>query len=168
MSTDIVTYDEIQAISHGPFKATTTGLVVTEDDVPYELWEAYGGAIRRVEGAVQWIIGDWLNYGERKYGEMYAQGLEPCEYDLLAKYKWVAGAVESCLRKQSLTWSHHKEVAKLEPEEQDYWLNEAVEQGYGVRGLREAMQDEGEGAALPEGWCARHSVVCPLEVTDER
>ena len=170
MSTDIVKYDEIQAISHGPFRATTTGLVMTEDDVPYELWEAYGGAIRRVEGAVQWIIGDWLNYGERKYGEMYAQAVDETDYkkETLMNAKWVAGKIETSLRREVLTWSHHKEVAKLEPEEQEYWLNEAVEQGYGVRGLRDAIRDGGQESAFPEGWCVRHSVVCPLEVTDER
>ena len=143
MSTDIVTYDEIQAISHGPFRATTTGLVILEDDVPYELWEAYGGAIRRVEGAVQWIIGDWLNYGERKYGEMYAQAMDETDYekDTLKKAKWVAGKVERCRRRHELGFSAHAEVAKLEPEEQDYWLAEAVEQGYTVRGLREAIRE---------------------------
>ena len=164
MSTDVVTQNEIGAISHGPFRATTTGLVVTEDDVPYEVWEAYGSGIRRVEGAIQWLIGDWLNYGERKYGEMYTQGLEPSEYDLLAKYKWVSGAVESCFRKQELSWSHHKEVAKLEPEEQAYWLDEAIKRGYTMRGLRDAIRDEDKESVSPEGWCARHSVVCPLEV----
>ena len=163
MSTDIVKYDEIRAISHGPFRATATGLIVTEDDVPYELWEAYGGAIRRVGEAVQWIIGDWLNYGERKYGEEYSQVLDERGHESLAQCKWVASAVDPSTRVLGLSWSHHREVAKLEPEEQEHWLSEAERQGYSVRGLREAMQDEGEGDALPEGWCARHSVVCPLE-----
>ena len=149
MSTDIVQYDEIQAMSHGPFRATTIGLVVTEDDVPYELWEAYGGAIRRVEGAIQWIIGDWLNYGERKYGETYAQAMDETdmEYQALANYKWVAGQVEFSTRVENLSWTHHREVANMEPEEQEYWLNEAVEQGYTVRGLREAIRDERLGVA---------------------
>lgn len=151
MSTDIVQYDEIQAMSHGPFRATTIGLVVTEDDVPYELWEAYGGAIRRVEGAIQWIIGDWLNYGERKYGETYAQAMDETdmEYQALANYKWVAGQVEFSTRVENLSWTHHREVANMEPEEQEYWLNEAVEQGYTVRGLREAIRDERLIAAPP-------------------
>jgi len=40
------------------------------------VWEAYGKGLRRAEAAIHWIIGDWLNYGERAYGEMYAQALE--------------------------------------------------------------------------------------------
>jgi len=166
MSTDIVTQNEIGAISHGPFRATTTGLVVTDDNVPYEVWEAYGNGIRRVEGAIQWLIGDWLNYGERKYGEMYAQAMDETDYEkkTLKNAKWVAGRIEVSRRRDTLNFSIHAEVAKLEPEEQEYWLNEAVEQGYTVRGLRDAIRDARDETALPEGWCARHSVVCPLEV----
>jgi hypothetical protein len=32
-------------------------------------WESLGHTLGRMEKAVQWWIGDWLNYGEREYGE---------------------------------------------------------------------------------------------------
>jgi len=80
------------------------------------------------------------------------------EYQALRNYKWVANNVELSLRKDNLTWSHHNEVAKLEPEEQEYWLNEAVEQGYTVRGLREAIRDDKLSNVLqfPAGEYQRH------------
>lgn len=36
--------------------------------------------MRYIEGAVQWWVGDWLNFGERKYGEKYAQGMDATGY----------------------------------------------------------------------------------------
>lgn len=75
----------------------------------------------------QWWVGDWLNYGERAYGEKYAQAMDVTglEYDTLSSYRWVAAEIEPCLRKQKLSWSHHKEVAALEPAEQAEWLDRA-------------------------------------------
>ena len=39
---------------------------------------------------------------------------------------WVAGAIETSRRRDVLSWSHHKEVAALEPDEQDRFLDLAV------------------------------------------
>ena len=38
------------------------------------------------------------------------------QYQALRDYKWVADNVELSLRNDNLTWSHHREIAKLEPE----------------------------------------------------
>ena len=142
MSNEIVKQEGIPAISHGPFQATAVGLVVTEENVPYELWQAYGSGLRQVEGAIQWIIGDWLNYGERKYGEMYSQAMDETDYEYgtLANDKYVAGKVQFSHRCEDLSWVHHREVAPLDPDEQEHWLNEAVEQGYTVKELRQAIR----------------------------
>ena len=44
---------------------------------------------------------------------------------------WVAGKVETSRRREGLSWTHHREVAGLEPKEQDrlnnYYLPEALE-----------------------------------------
>lgn len=41
------------------------------------------------------------------------------EYHTLARATWVAARIESYRRRQLLTWSHHLEVAALEPADQD-------------------------------------------------
>jgi hypothetical protein len=70
--------------------------------------------------ACQWWIGDWLNYGERAYGEKYAQGMAATGYELqtLTNMAWVAARVEISRRREILSWSHHAEVAALESDEQ--------------------------------------------------
>lgn len=130
--------DTIPAISHGPFTATPTGLIVTAP-VPYKVWEAYGGALRRVESSLQWVIGDWLVYGEDTYGEKYAQAtsLWPgATIERLKRYAFVSQCVLPCLRKQALSWSHHVEVASLPSDKQELWLGRAEKENWTVRELR--------------------------------
>ena len=54
----------------GHFALDGTGLVVTGSP-PYEEWERCGAVLHQIDGAVQWWLGDWLNYGEHAYGEKY-------------------------------------------------------------------------------------------------
>lgn len=153
----------VPAISAGPFIASTTGLTVTERDVPFEVWEAYGYGLMRVEGAIQWIIGDWLNYGEHKYGQAYTQALEmwpEARYQTLSNYKWVAWNVTSSLRREGLPYSHHVEVARLEPRAQKYWLEEAELHAWSVRELRAAIrQGPEEGEELAFSWMTQPCVL---------
>lgn len=92
-------------------------------------WLQVGTALRNCQGATQWWIGDWLNYGERAYGENYSQALEETDYEKgsLRNLKYVSGKVEMSLRSDILTWNHHALVAPFEPDEQHNWLNRAVE-----------------------------------------
>lgn len=135
--------DTIPAISHEPFIATPVGLIIKES-VPYELWEAYGGALRRIEKSLQWIIGDWINYGEENYGEIYAQAtvLWPgMTKERLMRYSWVARAVPRYLRKHDLTWSHHLEIAKLDRKKQFKMLKTAIKENLTVRELRDRVDN---------------------------
>ena len=93
MTTALVEYqDTIPALSIEAFTATPTGLIVTDGDVPFEVWEAYGDALQRVGGAIHWVIGDWLNFGESQYGEKFSQALDETvfEYRTLQADKWVS------------------------------------------------------------------------------
>ena len=67
---------------------------------------------RRIEG-VQWWIGDWLNYGERCYGEKYREGVELFQLakGTLKNYAYVAGNIQSSGRHNDLSFSVHSEVA---------------------------------------------------------
>jgi len=107
------------------------GLTATGLDLPrglaFDQWERVGAALGAVVRATPWAIGDWLNYGETHYGETYAQGMEVTglDYATLATSKWVASRIEPSRRRESLSWSAHREVAGLEPEERDRWLDQA-------------------------------------------
>jgi DNA modification methylase len=124
----------------GKFRLAETGLIV-DGDPTYEEWEMCGEFLKQAEKAVQFWIGDWVNYGERKWGEMYAQALEATdnEYQTLANYKYVADNVDFSRRRENLSFSHHAEVAKLPPEQQEVFLEKASEQGLSVRELRQEI-----------------------------
>lgn len=118
-------------------------------DLTLEEWGALGPEIGKRQRATRWLLGDWLNYGERRYGETYAQYMDATghKYQYLADARWVAGAVEFSSREERLSWSHHRLVAKLSRDEQRYWLRLAVAEDWTYDQLREAIAPE---AADPE------------------
>ncbi len=69
-------------------------------------------------------------HGERKYGEMYSQAIQDASgysYEMLRKAVWVSSKVQLCNRLHNLSWTHHHEVASLEPEQQREMLRQAVQ-----------------------------------------
>lgn len=108
----------------------------------YEEWIAIGNTLQQVNASLNWWIGDWMNYGEKKWGEMYAQAVEVTgwDYQRLANAKWVSARIPFSTRVEKLTWTHHREVATLEPEVQIALLLQAEREGWSVRRLREEIK----------------------------
>ena len=77
-------------------------------------WERCGAFLRHVEGAVQWWIGDWLNYGEQAYGEKYSQAMDALGTPLptLENYAYVAGNIQTSRRHENLSFSVHSSRAR--------------------------------------------------------
>ena len=96
---------------------TPTGWLPT-NGLSYDEWYEVGRGLARVGAAVNWWIGDWINYGDHKYGEKYAQALEvfdgQYEYRTLRIMSYVSRQVSLFIRLNILSWSHHFEVAKLD------------------------------------------------------
>lgn len=126
-----------------PIELSPVGLMV-HGELSFDEWQDFGQGLQRVEGAIQWWIGDWINYGERAYGEKYAQAIEATElaYDTLRQYAWVASNVQMLFRNNKLSWTHHYAVAKCEPDEQRYWLDRAEKEGWSVAELRRMMKQQ--------------------------
>jgi N6-adenosine-specific RNA methylase IME4 len=118
-----------------------TGLALPED-YTFDEWEQLGLALGRMERSVQWWVGDWIRFGERRYGEMYAQALDATgrDYGTLQKAVYVADKIELFRRRNNLSWSHHAEVAALPPAEQDVWLDTAEAGALSVMDLRSAIR----------------------------
>lgn len=137
-----------------PGVVSPTGLRL-EDDLSFERWEACGRTLGEIARASQWWIGDWLNYGERAYGEKYSQALDATglEYQAVANYAWVAKAVEPSTRVESLSWTHHRHVASLPVNEQAEWLARAVCDHWAERELHREIRRGRElpPAPLPRG-----------------
>lgn len=128
-------------IVQGRFKITPTGLVI-DGNPTYDEWYDFGSRLQKYDGAIQWAIGDWLNEGERRYGETYTQAIKETDgqYQALADYKWVAGRVEFSFRYENLSWTHHRQVAKFPPAEQKLWLHKAEKEEWSVSDLRAAIK----------------------------
>ena len=71
------------------------------------------GMTTEVAQTVQWWIGDALNFGEQRYGEMYTQAIDETGlgYDAIRQMKWVASQYEMCTRVHNLSWTHHRAAA---------------------------------------------------------
>src|SRR5262249_1051461 len=99
--------------------------------------------IARIKRFTTWALADWLNYGEKRYGETYAQAVDATglQSDYLAIIKSVGAAVDASRRRESLSFTHHRLVASLEPQEQERFLAEAEKNGWSNEQLREAVRD---------------------------
>jgi len=107
-----------------------TGLVIG-DTITFDEWEGIGKQLGYMEGAIHWWIGDWLNYGEAKWGEVYGQALDDTgfSYDTLRADKYVSSRFQLLRRRNNLSWSHHRELAPFDEPEQEKWLDRVVQEG---------------------------------------
>ncbi len=123
---------------------TPVGLVLPRDGhlLSWEAWRSMGHTLHAMEGGLPWWWGDWLNYGERAYGETYTQAIEVTGHKLqrLMNYKWVANAVDISVRRAALSWTHHRYVARLLPSQQRRWLGMAEAQGWSSTELLHALR----------------------------
>jgi len=129
---------EIESFKPGSLiKETPTGTVFSPK-VSYEVWAAYGEMLQKLEKSIRWRIGDWLNYGEANFSDKYSQAMDSTNlsYDSLIRSAVVSKKFPNWRRRQSLGWSHHREVLYLEEKEQNHWLDYAEKNGLGERDLR--------------------------------
>jgi hypothetical protein len=131
-------------------------------------WSQSGRRLGVIGRAAGWWIGDWLNYGNTRFGERYVRAARITGYDVqtLMNMVYVASKFEASRRRDNLSWSHHAELAALEPEKQDHWLERAESERLSVRCLREEVRrqrrvEEAEEAAEAGLTEAEEEMVCP-------
>ena len=106
-----------------------------------EMMAQVGGQLVRAERSLHWWLGDWFNAGEDYCGEAFSQlldhlGMDP---DTVMQYGWVCRKVSQDRRRADLSYSHHREVAALEPDQQTAWLATAADQSFGHARLRREL-----------------------------
>jgi 3,4-dihydroxy-2-butanone 4-phosphate synthase len=133
-------------------------------DLEFDEWVGLGRRLFRIADASAWWIGDWLVYGEWRYGEKYHTAVEQfgLSYDRLRDYVYVASNVPAAVRRADLTFRHHRLVAKLGVEEQRMWLALAAEREWSARALGEAIKQ------APQRTAARAAVLAPRGAADRR
>ena len=99
------------------FKVTVTGLKI-QGRPTFKVWDDFGVGMLKVHRAMPRIIGDWLRYGEWRYGEKFSQAAALTGYKpaYLRNVASVTARVEMSQRRDSLTFSHDQCVVTFAPE----------------------------------------------------
>jgi len=115
--------------------------LVMPDGAEFSTVEKMIRGFKIVGDSVRFWLGDLLVYSERNYGEMYSQLVDSSDYafNSLQDMMWVARSVAPMVRREELTWSHHREVAKLEIDKQREYLELAVKDSLTVSELKDAI-----------------------------
>lgn len=119
---------------------TDTALMLP-DGLSIEEWESVGEQLGRAHRASGWWIGDWINYGEKRWGQKYeeAQAITGLSYSHLSHCARVASRFQFGDRSPKLTWSHYNRAKALPNAEQV--LERAAAENWTVRDLqREARK----------------------------
>lgn len=133
-----------------PGEITDTSLTLPSG-LTFAQWQNVGHCLKRIHRAWRWWVGDWIAYGEHKYGEMYSQAMDETgiEYNQLAQISYVARQIPPEIRHENLSWSHHAAVAKLDHESANALLDKAEQDGWKREHLRAAAKLLGDGKIMP-------------------
>lgn len=115
-------------------------------------WIAAGRKLGTMGRCGKWWLGDWIRYGNARFGERYARATTITGYDAqsLMNMVWVASRFEISRRREILSWSHHESVASLAHDEQERWLDHASETRLSVADLRLELRTARKDAAEEE------------------
>lgn len=138
----------------------------SETDLGMREWAEQGRRLGVVGRGVGWWLGDWVRYGNQRFGERYVRASRITGYDVqtLTNMVYVASRFEPGERRERLSWSHHAAVAPCPLEERRHWLDLAESERLSVRCLREAMRRARRLDAAPEidpAEARPPEVVCP-------
>ena len=137
-------------IQIGKFTLTPKGLVAG-DDVGFEEWQQLGEVLQRFEASIQWLIGDWMAFGERRWGQTYEQVASATGYEVTTLYNFasVARSINFSLRSEKLSFGHHRLVVSMAPDLQRQWLEYGEVNNLSISQMRKAI--EGKPPTLLDG-----------------
>lgn len=176
------------AINSPKFSIKPTGIEFHQD-LSFDEWDDLGTKLAPVGKSISFIIGDWINYGQKTFGDKYTEAISRTgmDYGYLRNIAYVARKVDLSCRHDNLGFEHHAVVAKLEPEEQQHWLDMADDNDLSVRRLRKsinlgrlATDEDVQGDPADRGyitylallnrirrWWARETRKAPVDEWDE-
>jgi hypothetical protein len=134
----------LQAAQHGDEAAVDFVNSTIDQQERLELWLEQGRQIAMDGAGYHWRIGDWLCSAkelDEKLAYREAEIVTGIRRKMLYDLAWVASNVPISVRTEKLSWNHHRQVAHLEPSEQQYWLGKAETEGLAVSQLRELTKE---------------------------
>jgi hypothetical protein len=101
----------------------------------------------------QWWLGDWILYGNQRFGERYTRAVKLTGYDVqsLMNMVYVASRFAISRRREDLSWSHHAALAALNIAEQEHWLGRAGAERLSVADLRVELRSRRHALKAAEG-----------------
>lgn len=122
----------------GKARVTETALDL-DSDLSAEEWEEIGHMLGRANRASAWWIGDWINYGEARWGEKYneAERITGLAYKTLRNYASLCQQFELSRRRDNLSAQHHDAIRSLDSAKQEEVLNAAEEQDLTIHATRD-------------------------------
>jgi len=138
----------IESQIEGPLvRLSKTGLAF-DPAISFEKWVEVGRRLGDTQKLLAFWIGDWISFGRSKWeqGKYLNAELEFCKkYGTLANAVYVSQRIEPSRRRENLSFSHHREVAKFDEEKQEHYLNYAEANNISTRRLRRYIKEqEGE------------------------
>lgn len=147
MENELVTFPNVQM--------TKTHLIIPEE-TSFDDWEDIGKKLKTVEGAVQFWIGDWINFGERKYEDKYLRAMAETgyTYEYLKNIAYVSRKFNGndnghsgvtieglATRHENLGFSFHQITAPLAGPIAERFLNKAEEEHLTKRELEADVRE---------------------------
>jgi hypothetical protein len=125
-----------------PSSGITPVAWVPARDIDLAEWTAVGRRLGAMGRCGQWGLGDWIRYGNSKFGEKYTRAAKITGYDVqtLTNMVYVASKFEISRRREMLSWSHHETLAALDCGDQDFWLERAEAEKLSVADLRTELR----------------------------
>ncbi len=133
-------------------------------------WLAAGVSLAEFGRVNNWWVGDWIRYGNARWGEKYVEVARITGLDgkTLRNIAYVASRFDLSRRRDNLTWTHHAEVAAIPPERQEEWLDRALTLGLSVGDLRvelrsaqRALRATGDAPDGEDATVGTETVTCP-------
>lgn len=134
------------------FQFSPTGLIAPEE-FSDEAWEQIGHLLFKLEGSLQWLIGDWLAYGnDIKWGDgpAFAEKFGR-DYGTIRNYASLSRQIPLSFRNDKLTYTHHVVAAnaKLESEQLEYAFAGAIHFDFSVSEFRKWIKLGMPEAGIP-------------------
>jgi hypothetical protein len=129
-------------------EVTPLGLVI-KARLDYKQWSALVERLLGAHRSILWLIGDALVWGMDAFGEEFSHVVSERSKQVQYNAAWVSRSIPIS-RRREISWSHHFEIAGLEPTEQDKLLQAAVEHHLTVRELRDEVRRLKQGIEAPQ------------------
>jgi MT-A70 len=123
----------------------------------FEQWEEVGRFIKKATHASTLWLGDWINFGQTKFGEKYERAVQATglDYGTLRNAAYTARRIPLSYRCDKLSYKHHLLVAPLPTDQQRELLREAERKRYSTRELQQRIHDvkklQFSAPKIPEG-----------------